>query len=130
MAITQCAIDLDAARYSPGDTLRGRFEFETDKETKCRKVYLIVGWHTSGRGDRDEEEVAKEIIQEGVIPCGKVSDEFECVLPEGPVSYTGYYINLHWFVRIHADIPWGFDFKEQAEFVLVAKAEEPPSPDF
>lgn len=126
MAVIQSRIELEKAKFVGGDTIRGQFSLAVDAVTKCRKVWLKIGWHTSGKGDKDEDFVVKKIVHEGDIPVGGLADSFEVVLPDGPASHRGHYINVNWVVQLHVDIPWGFDFKDSESFVLDAREAMPP----
>ena len=48
-----------SARYSlalrPCDVILAWLYVETDEEVTPRAIVVSVGWHTQGRGDRDEE---------------------------------------------------------------------------
>ena len=96
--------------YTCGGAVSGRVRILADEPVNCRGVRLTVGWHTEGRGDRDEGKVHEETVHEGELPTGDHTFPFSARLPqEGPISYAGHYINIVWRATAHIDLAWRRD---------------------
>lgn len=112
--------DYDLQDHRPlGGTISGRVRMTTDDVVNCRRLYVTVGWHTEGRGDRDSEEIFDLTLHEGELYPGDEHEyPFSCPLPDGPISYAGHLINIIWEVHAQLDLAWKRDPKTTRQFYL------------
>ncbi len=99
-------------------TVSGRVKTMTDDPISCRRLVVSVGWHTEGRGDKDQEVVGEETVFEGELQPDQPSFPFSFPLPAGPVSYAGHYINIIWQVKASLDLAWKRDPHTEQTFFL------------
>src|SRR4030042_4030071 len=93
-------------RVNPGAVVEGTLILTAPVNLNCRKVKLRLGWHTEGRGSRDQKTIEEQVIHEDGLPGGKpVSLPFRMYVPAEPWSYTGYYINIIWELTVEIDLP-------------------------
>lgn len=114
-------IELESQNVVLGQTLRGEVSWTSDKNTTPRKVSLVFGWHTEGRGSTAQDDVLT-----CEYDCGPVSERqtveipFEVTIPDDvPVSFDGELIRLIWTLNVRVDLPWAFDHKADREFRVV-----------
>lgn len=106
--------------FHPADTVQGLVELNPSRDVNCRAVEVKVGWHTEGRGTRNEaymytdrrDDINNLQIGEPIII------DFSCVLPPQPWSYSGTLINIVWSVEVKVDIPFGIDITHSEPFVV------------
>src|SRR5690554_867815 len=80
---------------------------------------IVLCWHMHGRGNRTSQTPIGLVLFRGDWSAGtKASYPFELELPNGPHSYHGHYLNVDWFLRARADIPWAIDPKAEREILL------------
>lgn len=123
MAKCDLTIEFDTPRerYHPGDEVSGHVVVQTDDSVRCDGLVAELLWKTHGRGNStsgDAETV--ELFQGEWVGSTHMRYAFRFTLPAGPVTYNGHYLNVGWFVRARADIPWKIDPKAEAEVVLVS----------
>ena len=87
----------DLTRYFPGETLRGNLQWQLTRDEKQLLIQLL--WHTSGESVRNAH-VAEVITVDN--PGLQGERAFEFTLPEGPHSFEGKLITLHWCVEATA----------------------------
>jgi hypothetical protein len=128
MATPQVHIELDPgpwteAEYADyrvlGEPISGKVRIAADEPITCRSVTVSIGWHTEGRGDRDEGTVWESQVHEGEIPAGEMELPFRAELPDGPMSYAGQYINILWEVAAQIDLAWKRDPTAERRFHAV-----------
>lgn len=107
--------------FNAGDTISGRISVQVNEECTCNALETTLFWQTSGRG----EEASEEVLTTNILPestrwmPGKTYEyEFEIPTPNGPCSYDGKDLNVEWFMRVDADVPWGFDPGTEQPFTL------------
>lgn len=107
--------------YHPGDEVVGAVKIAVNKSCTCDRIYLTVFWRTHGKGNRDAGEKLEVIIAEGqeLAPGHDHMLPFRFVIPVGPVTIRGNYINVDWYVKVQVDIPWAIDPKAEEEFIVV-----------
>lgn len=107
-------------RFAPGDTISGTITIIPQKEMNCKHVYLRLGWHTEGRGNRDHAYIEDSDIYQGVLPANvPFIHNFSCTLPREPWSFSGQYVSIVWDVAVAVDVPeWFGDFSYTESFVL------------
>ena len=107
-----------ADHRATGGRFSGRVIMSSDEAVTCRKLFVRVGWITEGRGDTNTEHCFETTLFEGQVPLNETSYEFSCVLPLGPMSYSGHYINIMWQVHAQLDLSWRVDPKATKQFFL------------
>jgi hypothetical protein len=100
----------DLTRYFPGEHLRGTVNWQLEKEEKQLSVHLL--WHTSGESVVNRSSV-ETLNWES--PGRQGERDFTFTLPEGPHSFQGQLITLHWSVEVVARKN---KHSEQREFTL------------
>lgn len=101
-----------------GGTISGRVRMTADEMARCRKLFVTIGWHTEGTGDRDAESILELTLHQGEIFPGEQEFPFSCQLPDGPISYAGHLINVVWEVHAQLDLAWKFDPKTSRKFFV------------
>jgi hypothetical protein len=105
--------------YHPGDIVAGVVEIRPRKEIKCRGVEIKMGWHTEGKGDRDEGILNTIEVDVGVISERMpVVEHFDFRLPDGPWTYHGHHINIIWAIEVKIDIALAPDINAQQKIIL------------
>lgn len=101
-----------------GDTLRGKIAWTPEKDMTPRKINLVFGWHTEGRGSTAEDDVISCEHDCGAVVAGQtVEIPFKVTIPDDvPVSFDGELIRLIWSLKVRVDVPWAFDIKEDRAF--------------
>ncbi len=88
--------------WLPGERLAGRYRLEGEDAPEIERLEVSVLWYTSGKGD---EDLGVHFFEELRADSPKWFNarewaEFECVLPQTPLSYDGVLIKIHWCVRV------------------------------
>ena len=105
--------------YVAGNILSGVVRVRSDQEVNCRGVHCVVGWHTEGRGDKDEGIVWSNTLHEGPLS-GEQTFPFRLTLPlNGPISYSGHYIRIVWTVNAVVALDWQKDPSAEVLFFLM-----------
>lgn len=122
--MSKCDLRIEFERpdrlYYAGDTLRGVVHVGVDDECKCNALVLEIGYYTHGRGNGYEESRGETVLFSGLwSPHSSQSYPFEFLLPHGPFSYRGTYLNVDWYVHVRADVPWALDPKLDEDFVVM-----------
>ena len=108
--------------YEPGSTVRGMVQLVTGQDVKCDRVFVAIGWHTEGRGDRDAATVDQVDVARGPLKTNMSSTHsFVLTLPGQPWSYAGHYINIVWEVTATMAIPFTRDIKRTEPIVVVPR---------
>ena len=81
--------------FSPGEELAGTARWQLPRAPSSLEVRLF--WSTAGRGDRDFEVVASEVVDRPA-PAGEHRFRFQ--LPLGPYSFSGQLVSLLWAVEL------------------------------
>ena len=102
-----------------GETVSGSVVVQAEEPVRCRAVVVSVGWHTEGRGDRDEETLWEQRVHEGELLPGEHRFPFSATLPAEPMSYAGHYININWQVKATIDVAWARDPHAERQFYAV-----------
>lgn len=133
MAKCDLSIELDVSRevFHPGDEVSGQVVVQTDDSVRCDGLSVEMLWATHGKGTvaRGEPEVLQ--LYEGEwTGSTHMRYPFRFTVPSGPVTYHGHYLNVGWFVRACADVPWKIDPKAEAEIVVASGEDEGQSADW
>lgn len=118
-------IQLDGGQHRGGDTISGNVFVDVNKNVHCDGLILTLGWRAYGRGNRHVEVDQELLLFQGQWSRGEtVAYAFELTLPPGPHTWHGELVNVDWYLRAQADIPWAIDPKAELDFV-VERGEEP-----
>ncbi len=133
MAKCDLSIELDdpGRVYISGETITGTVHVDVDADVKCKGLVVETNWRTHGRGNVASGNSDSVTVFTGDWTGGqKLSYRFELKIANWPPSYHGNFINLDHYVDVRAKIPWAFDPKASAEFVMrPAPHAEPTEPD-
>jgi hypothetical protein len=106
-------------RFDPGGRLDGVAQILPDGNIRAKKVTVQLGWHTEGRGTREEGTAGQvEIAQGNLVANTPIVQSFTFNLPAAPWSFAGHYINIIWEVKVVVDIPLGVDLHAEQPFVM------------
>ena len=124
------AIEFDnpSRQYRTGDQVSGFVTVEVNKDCRCRGLSVDCEWRTHGRGNRSRGSTRTAIVFEGEWTAGVYRYPFSFIIPNGPVSYHGHLLNVDWYLRARADIPWSFDPREEVDFIVdpgIPRSNEP-----
>ncbi len=126
--MAKCKLDItlkgNKTHYTVGDTVSGRVNVSVDAECKCDELFIEKLWQTHGRGNKDKGKAEKVVLYQGTWQPGEYGYDFEFELLDEPISYKGKYINIDWYLKARADIPWALDPKAEQDIVLVANPEK------
>jgi hypothetical protein len=91
----EIALDGGRSSYLPRDEVRGVARWSLPGPPRMLEVRLF--WSTEGRGDRDVEVVASELIER---PQRQGEQGFTFRLPAGPYSCSGQLVSVLWTVEL------------------------------
>ena len=115
-------IEGDLRRYAPGEEIAGTATITTDSDLTCNHLYVRLQWHTEGRGDRDDQNVAELDIYQGTLsPGAPITHDFRFTLPPSPWSFAGHYVTIVWAIQISIDVPMARDPVHYQPFVLAPR---------
>ena len=107
--------------YQFGDTVNGEVEVDVNKDCNCNGIDLVLLYRAHGRGNRFEKKTTSLRLFQGRLVAGaRKRFSFEAKLDSGPVTYHGKYLNVDWYVRAQADIPWAIDPKGEGDICVQA----------
>ncbi len=122
MAKCDLSIELDGNpnEVRPGGgMISGVVRVEADKDVKCNGLEVESGWSTHGRGNVASGTFATEVLFTGQWVAGETAEyRFELPIGQWPPSYHGHYLNVDHAINVRAKIPWGFDPKASASFLM------------
>ena len=120
-------LDEDRSTFRGGETVTGAVEVRTDSDVQCKALTVDCRWETHGKGNRARGNSREVTLFEGEWRAGTVKRyAFAFQLPHGPFTYHGHYLNLGWFIRARADIPWAFDPKAETEIAVTSAPDAEP----
>ncbi|WP_168210549.1 vacuolar protein sorting-associated family 26 protein [Persicimonas caeni] len=112
-------LDDPTRQYVPGDLVSGEVHVTVDSDCKCDALMVELAWETHGRGNHAEGVSTLDIPFQGTWSAGdEHTYPFRFTVPNGPYTYHGHYLNVDWYVRARADIPWAIDPKGKADFLV------------
>jgi hypothetical protein len=125
--MSKCDVEIQLARheltYRPGERVRGTVRVTANADVECRALTVSLLWRTHGRGNRREGTSAHAVLFQGKLGAGEQqSYTFDLVMPAGPATYHGTYLNVDHYVVARVDLPWALDPKAEIELLL------PPTP--
>lgn len=116
-------------RYTPGDTISGTVLVVPDSALHCNRVLIQLGWHTEGRGDRDEQIVAETDVARGTLAANvPLLFDFSFSLPNDPWSYAGHYVSIVWHIAAKIDISMAVDPRHEQPFILAPVHDQTSAP--
>lgn len=83
--------------YRPGDSLESEARWQLDEMPD--RLEVRVFWYTEGKGDEDVGVVDSFVLANSQSG----SERFQFWLPEGPYSFSGKLITLHWGIELIAE---------------------------
>ncbi len=114
------SIDKPDRIYRGGETVTGAVEVYVNERCECKALILKCEWRTHGKGNIARGEVTSVNLFSGTWePGASFAYEFSIQLPAGPATYHGTYLNVDWYLKAQADVPWAIDPKSEADFVLI-----------
>jgi hypothetical protein len=109
-------------RFDPGSAMTGTVQVAPQETIYAKAVFVRLGWHTEGRGDRDSGLAAEIPIAQGTLPEGQpIYHSFNFKLPAQPWSFARHYINIIWEVKVTIDIPMAPDVNGSQPFILAPR---------
>ena len=105
-------------RFVPGDEIRGQVVVVVEKDTRCKGLEVTRQWQTHGKGNTARGTPEKQLLFEGEWMPGKYHYPFSFTAPAWPFTYHGDYLNVDWYIKATADVPWAFDPSSEEEFLL------------
>ncbi|MCD0463600.1 sporulation protein [Roseiconus lacunae] len=121
MANCDLSIELDEPDriYRGGEKVRGSVNVETDTSVNCKALEVQSGWRTHGRGNVAKGTAEKVTLFSGQWEPGRrEAYRFELTVADWPPSYHGSYINVDHYIDVRVKIPWAFDPKASAEYIV------------
>jgi hypothetical protein len=114
------ALERKGATYRPGEKIRGEVHVRVLEGCRCDALAVVCEWRTHGKGNvATAEHRACELASED-WEAGRAYDyPFELTAPAGPLTYHGTLVNVDWYLRARADVPWAFDPKTETEIAVV-----------
>lgn len=104
--------------YQIGDTITGIVTVRVDKKTKCDGLKLTCFWSTSNDCDNLKISPLIDTVFEGEWQSGTYKYPFKFTPLEGPLTFHGEVLQVRWYIRADADIPWKLDPSVTEEFYL------------
>lgn len=106
--------------YLAGEIVRGKLTIEVNQDVECRDLKLTGLWRTHGRGNQAKGEYYNTSLYQGQLKQGERRQfDFEFQIPRLPITYHGTLINVDHYVSARVDIPWAFDAKGEADFIVL-----------
>ena len=81
--------------FAPGEVIQGIAGWQLDEPPET--VELLLFWHTSGKGDRDVSTADQTAFDN---PPAVDAQVFSFTAPNGPYSFDGKLIALHWSLEL------------------------------
>ncbi len=106
-----------------GTEIRGRAVLTPVPGNRAQAVHVTLRWRTEGRGDTDRATIGEASFP---FPAAALAEPtsfpFRFLLPEdGPVTYFGNLLTIHWEIQARLDVPWAIDPKVERRFVVVPR---------
>jgi hypothetical protein len=123
----EIVIDREDRRYQAGERVSGLIGVTVNKDCTCDGLTVTREWRTHGSGNSATGGSEVQVVFSGEWKAGEQHfHPFEVTVPRGPVTYRGHLLNVDWYIRARADIPWAFDPKAEEEILLVP--DDDPTP--
>jgi hypothetical protein len=109
----------DRRQYAIGDTVTGNVLVDVNAECQCDGLSLSHFWRAHGRGNTNEgKPKSQELFVGRWYPGESHVYPFSFTVPPGPLTYHGHHLNVDWYARATADIPWAIDPKGEEDFIV------------
>ena len=121
MAKCDLSIELDQPDviHPGGGTITGLVRVVVDGDVKCSGLEVQSVWRTHGRGNVASGTAGQATLFSGQWNEGETTEyRFELPIAQWPPTYHGHYLNIDHFVDARAKIPWSFDPKATASFMV------------
>ena len=121
MAKCDLTIELDDPDriHLGGETVSGVVRVQLDTDVQCKGLQVKSVWRTHGQGNVDSGDSQTQVLFEGAWKAGENPEyRFELPIADWPPSYHGHYLNVDHYVDARVMIPWGFDPKASASFLM------------
>jgi len=121
MAKCDLSIELDEPNrvYRGGDKVEGTVHVTVDSAVKCSGLVLSTGWKTHGRGNVASGQVQDTTVFSGQWTGGTTYEyRFSLTAGDWPQTYHGEFLSIDHYVEAKARIPWAFDPKTAAPFMV------------
>jgi len=112
------SLDEPSRAYRPGDVLTGQFTLDDAGSTDVRSIEISVLWHTEGKGD---EDMSVHFFQRAQPRDGESLENgqphrFSTILPNSPLSYSGFIVKICWCVRVRVFLAQGKELTLEVPF--------------
>jgi hypothetical protein len=112
-------LDEPGRAFQVGDEISGHVEVSVNAACTCNGLSITQHWRTHGRGNTARGSDESQTLFNGDWSPGELhSYPFSFQAPPGPLTYHGHYLNVDWYLKAQADIPWALDPKAEAEYLL------------
>jgi len=106
--------------YLPGELLGGSYQVDAASADDVTAIEISVLWYTEGKGD---EDLSVHFFQRRVPSESPERDlrgryQFETVLPNSPLSYSGVSLRIYWCVRLRVFLQRGREMSLQLPIQL------------
>ena len=109
----------ESIRFLPGSTISGEAVIYPNEDINCKRLVIILGWQTRGRGTRYSKTIEEREIFQGELRQGMPRTfNFSFTLPHEPWSHEGHYVSIDWLIQVKIDIPFAKDTNELQTFLL------------
>ncbi len=113
-------IDKPDRTVAPGERITGIVQVRADADVPCNGLTVTREWSTHGKGNRCTGGSETLTLFKGAWSADEaVTYEWAFDVPAGPVTYHGHFLNVDWYIRARADVPWAIDAKAEEEFIVV-----------
>ncbi|MFT5734661.1 MAG: hypothetical protein ACJA2W_003323 [Planctomycetota bacterium] len=121
MAKCTLRIELPGDRdfVQPGEELEAIVHVECDSKIKCNGLTLTRYWKTHGKGNGDDGDKRAVELFRGEWEAGSYEYPTTIRFPSEPTSYHGKAINIDWYLKAEADVPYAFDPSAEEMILLV-----------
>ncbi len=110
-----------ARTFVSGAQVQGRVVVTPEKSTNCKALTIELAWETHGRGNKDQAVLQCSVERNQVWEGGQTyTYPFAFPIPHQPLTYHGELLNVDYYVRARADLPWALDPKTQEDFLVEA----------
>lgn len=121
MAKCDLSVELDEPNrvYHEGEKVQGVVHVKVDSTVKCTGLVLSTGWKTHGRGNVTGGFAEETTVFSGQWTQGtKYEYRFSMSASDWPQTYHGQFLSIDHYVEAKAKIPWSFDPKAAAPFMV------------
>lgn len=126
-------IELDPAHaegVKPDEPLRGHIVLRTNRDAGLKALKVRTEYHTQGKGNKVRRRLALlELAQDTHVSASQpLRVPFEYNGTNGPPTYSGRYVSVHWQLKVEAEFPGLFDPKAELSFTRLRGEKPDPLP--